>query len=380
MTLAVALFAVALIVVVLRDAFEALVLPQTVNRRLRPARFYYATTWRLWRGLVAVTPEGRRRQGLLNVYGPMSLLGLFTVWALCLILAFALLQWSFGSHLDLVRGAPGFWTDVYMSGTTFFTLGLGDVTPNDPVARLLTVLEAGMGFGFLALVIGYLPVLYNAFSRRELNISLLDARAGSPPTAEELLRRHSADQSSFERLLADWERWAAELMESHLSYPVLAYYRSQHQNQSWLGALTTILDASAFTIASYEGAPARQARLTFAIARHAVVDLSQIFHTPPVPPPIERLTPEGLKRIRDRLAKAGVALHAGPEADQKLHELRRLYEPYVTALGMRFLFTVPNWSPESERVDNWRTSAWEKITSAAVGRARAELELHEGDA
>jgi hypothetical protein len=370
---------IALILLILRDAFETLVLPQTVNRRLRPARLYYIVTWYLWTRFTSLARGEKRRQGALTIFGPLSLLGLFTVWALTLILAFALLQWGFGSHLDLVRGAAGFGADLYMSGTTFFTLGLGDVTPNSPGARVLTVLEAGIGFGFLALVIGYLPVLYQSFSRRELNISLLDARAGSPPTAEELLRRHSADQAAFERLLADWERWAAELMESHLSYPALAYYRSQHANQSWLAALSTILDSSAFAIASFDGPVGRQARLTFAIARHAVVDLAQIFHTPPRPPDAERLTPEGLARIREQLARYHVVTKTGPDVDQKLLELRKLYEPYLHALGDRFWFTVPDWSPHSARVDNWRSSAWEKIANTAPGKMRVELELHEGD-
>ena len=376
---AASLVGVALILLILRDAFDTLVLPQTVNRRLRPARLYYIVTWFLWTRLSALAPNEKRRQGALTIFGPLSLLGLFTVWALTLIFAFALLQWGFGSHLDLVRGAAGFGADVYMSGTTFFTLGLGDVTPNDPSARVLTVLEAGIGFGFLALVIGYLPVLYQAFSRRELNISLLDARAGSPPTAEELLRRHSADQAAFERLLTDWERWAAELMESHLSYPALAYYRSQHANQSWLAALSTILDSSAFAIASFDGPVGRQARLTFAIARHAVVDLSQIFRATPRAPEVERLTPEGLARIRTQLTNFGVPVRTGPDVDQKILELRKLYEPYLCALGARFVFTVPGWSPSNARIDNWRTSAWEKLAGAAPGKARVELELHEGD-
>lgn len=375
--LLVSLLGAGLILIILQDAFETLVLPQTVNRRLRPARLYYRATWTLWTHLAMLLPPGKRRLGALTIYGPMSLLGLFMVWAVGLVFGFALLQWGFGSHLDLVRGQPGFGADLYMSGTTFFTLGLGDVTPNDPIARILTVLEAGTGFGFLAIVIGYLPVLYQAFSRREISISLLDARAGSPPTAEELLRRHSGDAISFERLLADWERWAAELMESHLSYPALAYYRSQHSNQSWLAALTTILDASAFAIASFDGAVGRQARLTFAIARHAVVDLAQIFRATPHPPDHDRLSPEVLARMREQLVHLGIAARSGEAVDQKLSELRKLYEPYLMALGKRFLFTVPDWTPSGGLIDNWRTSPWEKVSTPSA--RRAGVELHEGD-
>ena len=358
-----------LIAVVLRDAFESVVLPQTVNRAWRLVRFFYLATWNTWIALAGTVASGKRRDGFLGVYGPLSILILFVFWALCLILGFAMLQWSFGSHLDLVRGHTNFLVDLYMSGTNFFTLGLGDVTPNNAVARLLTVIEGGMGFGFLAAIISYLPVLYQAFSRRELSISLLDARAGSPPTAEMLLRRHGDDPVVFERQLAEWERWAAELMESHLSYPTLAYYRSQHQNQSWLSALTTILDASAFTLASFDGSIARQARLTFAMARHAVVDLSQVFRAKPEGGP-DRLSAGTLIRMREHAGRWGIEMRSEPEVSARLTELRRFYEPYVHALGERFHIVVPDWGPERERLDNWKTSAWQRTL---MGEAVSEL-------
>ena len=143
---------------------------------------------------------------------------------------------------------------------------------------------------------GYFPVLYAAFSRREVNIALLDARAGSPPSAAELMRRHSYDGAAqaLSVLLIEWERWSAELLESHISYPLLCYFRSQHNNQSWLSALTAILDTSSLLIAGVQGQEARQAQLTFAMARHALVDLSQIFNRRPThrrarPPPARPL-------------------------------------------------------------------------------------------
>src|SRR5262249_18382453 len=139
---------------------------------------------------------------------------------------------------------------VYMSGETFFTLGFGDITPSTPLGRVLAVLESGLGFGFLGTVVGYLPTMYAAFAQRETEISLMDARAGSPPTASELLRRAAQGGDAWcTEVLRTWERWCAQLLEAHISYPQLAYYRSQHSNQSWLGALTTILDSTALLLA-----------------------------------------------------------------------------------------------------------------------------------
>src|SRR5260221_1078511 len=197
----------------------------------------------------------KSRETHLSYYGPLSLLMLFTTWALLLIFTFAMLHWAAGSAITMSGTASTFRTDLYMSGTTFFTLGLGDVTPRTALARVITVSEAGMGFGFLAIVISYLPTMYTAFSQREINISLLDARAGSPPTAGELLRRHSHVHgfNILTRYLQEWEIWCAQLMESHLSYPVLCYFRSQHDNQSWLAAFTAVSVSSALLLALITG-------------------------------------------------------------------------------------------------------------------------------
>lgn len=353
---------ITLLILILWDAFEVIVLPRRVTRRFRFTRFFYRSTWIPWSWVARKIPSGKWRDGYLSVYGPLSLLFLLIAWAVGLIFSFALLQWSLGTGISAPEHNPGFATDLYVSGTTFFTLGLGDVVPTTQAARAITVVEAGMGFGFLALVIGYLPVLYQAFSQREVNISLLDARAGSPPTAVELLRRHSTSLHMDElcQFLRDWELWSAELLESHLSYPVLAYYRSQHSNQSWLGALTMVLDASSLVIVGIDGTPPQQAQLTFAIARHAVVDLSQIFNRPPIAPQVDRLSKDDLGKIREMLAESGVALRSGDDADQKLKELRKSYEPYVNALSQFLFIALPPWFVAASRSDNWQTSAWER--------------------
>ncbi|HEU0094737.1 MAG TPA: potassium channel family protein, partial [Vicinamibacteria bacterium] len=297
-------------------------------------------------------------------------------WAIGLLVSFGMVQWGFGSHVNVVQGPGGFWTDLYLSGTTLFTLGIGDVTPMGATARVITVVEAGVGFGFLALVIGYLPVLYQGFSRREVNISLLDARAGSPPTAGELLVRQARDMAGLEGLLRDWERWAAELMESHLSYPMLLFFRSQHEHQSWLGALTAILDASAICIVGVQGGPGRQAQLTFAMARHAVVDISQAAHANPRSPDPDRLPPEDFRSLVSHLAQNNVKLKDAAMAESTLSSLRALYEPYVAAMAARLRLTLPPWrAPEDER-DAWRTSKWDSGTSGITGISSHDLGDH----
>lgn len=368
MAVVVAICAILLILAVLWDAFETIILPRRVTRRLRVTGLVYRFTWGPYLGLARRISQSRRREGFLSYYGPLTLILLLGVWATSLILGFALLHWAFGSRLYDPDGIAGFGTDIYMSGTTFFTLGLGDVAPRTALERVVTVVEAGTGFGILALVISYLPILYQAFSRREVNISLLDARAGSPPSAVELLRRYGQSENLRELgvLLQSWETWAAELMESHLSYPSLAYFRSQHEHQSWVAGLATILDVCALVMVGIDGVPLQSARLTFAMARHAAVDLSQIFDTNPIINAPEHLRSLDITMLRAALAEAGVPMRDGEEANHKFEKLRGMYEPYVKALGDRLLMPLPPWLPPANAVDDWQTSVWQHASAMPV--------------
>jgi Ion channel len=351
---------IALFLIVVWDAFESIILPRRVTRKFRLTRAFYRITWQGSKVLASLFPARKTRETLLGFYGPISLLVLIGVWAVGLVLGFGLMQFGAGSAVNIVAGHPGLWTDFYLSGTTFFTLGLGDVVPHSGLARVLVVVEAGFGFGFLAAIIGYLPFIYGSFSKREVEISLLDSRAGTPPTAGELLRRHSYDggRDALRELLKDWELWCAELMESHLSYPVLAFFRSQHDNQSWIAALTAILDTCALLKVGLEGSCERQAQLTFAIARHAVVDLSQVFGTQPRALPHERLSVADAQRLRETLAEHGMRLRDSHEAQQELAAVRRMYEPYIYALASYLNQSLPPWIPPAKGKDNWQTTAW----------------------
>ena len=351
------------------DAFETIILPRRVMRPYRLVRLFYRVTWAIWAGIYRLIRLKKLRDMHLSYFGPLSLLMLFATWAAALILAFSVLHWAAGSALNISGGSPSFRADLYMSGTTFFTLGLGDVTPRTTLARVITVAEAGMGFGFLAIVISYLPTLYGAFSQRELNISLLDARAGSPPTAMELLRRHGrfAGTGVLSQYLRDWEIWSAQLMESHLSYPVLCYFRSQHDNQSWLAAFTTVLDVSALIVAYGTGPAKWQAQMTFAISRHAVVDLAEVLRVRPLPPAKDRLPPGDAAEVRNMLVETDASSKCTESGDIKLKELREMYEPYLNGMSSRLLMPLPSWGVGAHFVENWKRSAWGRISSDPTG-------------
>ena len=355
----------ALIVLTLFEGFETIVQPRRVTRRFRYARYYYRFTWLTWHRVALSIRKPRRRESFLGIYGPLSLLGLFASWITALILGFALVNWSAGTPLHgSANMRPSFFTYAYMSGTTLFTLGYGDVTPAAPLGRTLAVGESGLGFGFLAVIVSYLPVLYQAFSSREDVISLLDARAGSPPSASEFINRLSRTRGlgTIDSTLAEWERWAAQLLESHLSFPVLSYYRSQHDNQSWLAALTAIMDICAILIALLKEQSTYQAQLTFAMARHAAVDLALVLHTPPISPNPPRVSREICNALWAKLKESGIGIEEGPAATDRLAELRAMYEPFVNALSDRLLMRLPAIVAPEPVADNWQRSAWMKRT------------------
>lgn len=362
---------IVLILAVLLDAFETVVLPRRVRRHFRITAWFYRNTWRPWRAITTHIQSPGRRENFLGYFGPLSLILLLVLWAIGLILGFAVLQYGAGEHVQLTNEPITFGRLMYHSGETFFTLGYGDIVPTSAISRALAVVEAGMGFGFLGTVIGYLPTIYSSFSRRELQISLLDVHAGSPPTAAEFLARlgKSSEQRLLDQVLRDWERSAGEVLESHISYPPLVYFRSQHVNQSWLGALTAVLDASALVVAGIEGLRSEQAKITFAMARHAVVDLTQVIRAQYDNSVPDRLPAEELSHLRQSLLDRGLRLKEGSEFEQKLATLRALYEPYSQALAATLLITLPPWIYAERHKDNWQAGPWDRlIQSKGLGQ------------
>jgi hypothetical protein len=363
------------------DAFQTIILPRRPSRKFRITRVFYQFTWKLWCWKADSIKEAQVREEVYSVYGPLSLLLLLVLWASMLVVGFALIYFGAGTPFGDPMAPASAWpvwmthlrTALYVSGTTLFTLGLGDVTPHNHIARAVVVMECGTGLGFVALVIGYVPVLYQAFSHREVSVAMLDARAGSPPTATELLRRHGFEggQEELRLLLSEWERWSAEILESHISYPILCFYRSQHDNQSWLSGLMTILDTCALLITTIEGPTVRQAQLTFAIARHALIDLGHVFHTEPRPGVeyAERLPAEVFDRLCDALGEMQMRLCGDPATMRRLSEIRKMYEPHAAGLSAYLRMPLPLWVAEPKATDMWKKVAALRMSAEVLQSA-----------
>ncbi len=370
----VAALAILLMAVVLQDAFEVMLLPRRVHRRVRLARFYFRGLWWVWKGVAGVLPADDPRERFLAVFGPLSMLTLFATWSTLLLTCFGLLQWAMQGHA--APYSPIF-TQIYMSGVTFFTLGYGDIVPHSGAGQATAVIEAGMGLGFLAVVIGYLPVLYQLFSRREAHVIQLDARAGSPPTAGAMLIRHAdGGLEKLDLLLRDWEVWGAELLESHLSYPMLVYYRSQHDNQSWLAAVTAIMDTCALILVGVADMHPLQARMTFTIIRQDIVEMARSLAIPPSRyDGGDRLGPEAYARLQESLAEARLAWDGDEHARETLAALRATYEPLLDGLSRKLLLPLPSWMPEEGATDNWQSGH----RGTLAGRLVAQLADRQSD-
>jgi hypothetical protein len=287
---------------------------------------------------------------MLSFYGPGSLLFTITLWLAAMIMGYAVALWAFAD--DLGGQVPSFGNAVYIAASMLFTLGLTDVVPHGVGARALAIAAGGTGFASLALVVAYLPTLYQAFSRREAYISQLDARAGSPPSAGELLARNTGEDSDdLGPFLLAWEGWSADLLESLLSFPTLGFYRSHHDNQSWLAALTAVLDTCSVVLVSEQHRPHRQAKLTYAMCRHAAVDITRALHVSPAGD-VDRLDAPAFERLRTRLADS--EWHLPEDAAPKLATLRAGYESYVVGLSRRLLMPLPDWTAPEGAQDSWR--------------------------
>jgi hypothetical protein len=352
-----------LVVAMLLEIFVAFLLPRRVKRDPKLVRTVFAYGWRPWRRIARRLPF-QAGDTMLGIYGPLGLVFNLVLWVGMLMLGYACMLWANGSHLGVGPGGRGvvdFGQDLYFAAATITTNGPSGLAAHTTFARAIQVIDAGSGLAVLAIVIGYLPSLYQAFSSREATVSQLDARAGSPPSAGRLILRTAGQEGwpAVNRYLGGWETWVAELMETHLAYPVLAFFRSQHVNQNWLAAMCAVLDACSFTIAAAPAGTVDSARFTFAIARHAVADLSYSFHAEPTPPREERLPPADLHALIAQLREIGIELGSEPDTvAERLTRMRGIYEPYVSALADRLELPMPPWLAPESPTDNWRTTQW----------------------
>ncbi|HXW34574.1 MAG TPA: hypothetical protein VEJ87_08335 [Acidimicrobiales bacterium] len=360
---------IVVVLIVVSDAVETLVVTQGRRAPWRPTRIWYAGTWRLARALGSRLPF-ESGEAILNVYPAVSLLGLLVLWLAGLVVGWAFLYWGIGLK---VVGTTDFGTILYYSGTALLTPAFG--TAHGPTQRTLTLLETLTGLGTIALMISYLPALYGAYSRRESRLLTLDDPLGMRITPARVIAVHCGDGDIdvLYRFFAEWEMWTAEVLESHVSYPMLALFRSQHRGQSWITALGVVTDAATLTCACVEGTEQREPYFMYRRGRRAVVEISDRLHVSS-DASLEWLTKANFDIAWDMLQGVGLPLRQKDEAWERLQVLRNSYGNRLQEL-MDFLVAPRGfWGDSAEE-----TVAQEVIRSTAEAHLRARQKRADGN-
>ena len=332
---------VLLVGITLYDLFQSVVLPRPAIGRIRLSPRITALAWRAWRAAGTRFSPGSRREGLLAVFAPIAVIMMLAIWVAALVTGYGLIVYALRDQVSPpVRDLP---SALYVSGLSLFTLGFSDVVPVGPAERVLALVEAATGLGVVALVISLLFSLFNAFQRREVLVVSLDASAGAPPTGVQLLetcgRYRMPDELT--RTFNDWRHWAAEVLESHLAYPILVYFRSSHDNEAWVNSFGAVMDAALLAFSTVEDGSAGPARMMFKVGQHLVEDVSWYFRFPHQHGPgVER---QEFDAACDRLAAAGYALRDREAAWSQFSALRAQYAGELNGLAHHLAIVPAQW-------------------------------------
>jgi hypothetical protein len=337
---------VVIILLTLNDVFQSVIVPRATGRRYRMSVHVWRSIWRFWPGMAwRLDPEnGGRREELLAVFAPLTLTLLIFLWAALLIVGFGLVLWGLRSGITPAR--PSFGAVLYYSGTSLLTIGYGDIVSHGWAARLVSVLTGLAGLSLLSITTAYLFAIFGSFQTREQFVVVIGARAGAPPSGVNLLAiaGYSQTREDLPPLMIGAQRWAAALMESHLAYPVLAFFRSSHDDQSWVGTLGTLLDAATLMMTTIDGVRDGQARLFYNVGRHATFDLSNYLM---IGPKAGEET-VGIERSEfedacNQLVEAGYTLRDRDEAWKRFSDLRSNYAARLNALARFFEIPPLQW-------------------------------------
>jgi Ion channel len=331
---------VALIGLVLWDIFQTVVLPRPSETRVRLARNVVRFSWPLWRWRALRKVTSIEQEKILGTYAPATVLLLLIAWMMLMVLGFGLVLYSLREGLV---PQPDFGSTLYYAGTSVLTIGFGDITANHGLARVVSVVAGGLGLGIVALGITYLFSLYVSFQRREILVVRLEARAGAPPSGVALLESYGADEmrGDLAPVFSEWESWAAEVLDTHVAYPILPYFRSSHDNVSWVSSLGAVLDAAALVLTTVEGGPIGEARMVQRVGGHFVEDLANLFGWRRADNPL--VARSEFDEARERLARAGWQLRESEEAWRSFVELRSEYATRLNEMALYWVTPPALW-------------------------------------
>ncbi|HEY1421739.1 MAG TPA: ion channel [Candidatus Dormibacteraeota bacterium] len=330
----------AIVLVVFYDLFQSVVLPRPAVGKIQIARIIIRPGWRMWRWVSQRGSRVEKSEARLAAFAPLALLGLFVVWAIALTVGYGLVILGLGDQFKpAIQDAP---SAIYVSATTLVPLSYGDVVPEQGFARMMVVAESATGVALAALAITLLFSLYESFRAREEAVISLDALAGAPPSGIHFLETAAARNTRPElrETFDEWRRWSAMVLESHLAYPLLVYFRSSHDNEAWINSFGAVMDAAALVMSTVEDDAEGAARLMFTVGNHLVEDLTWVLRLKAVPDAI--VEKEEYGQAVERLKKAGYRLKDG-DGWTRFVELRARYGSTLNQVAHLLSVPIAEW-------------------------------------
>ena len=323
------------------DLFQSVVLPRPAVNKVSMGRLIVRPLWRVWRWLSRRTSRVETSEARLAAFAPLALLLVFGVWALALILGFGLVAHGLADEFHPVP--PDLATSVYVSATTLVPLSYGDFVPEGVAARLLIIAESATGVALAALAITLLFSLYESFRSREEMVIALDAMAGAPPSGVQILETVAEHRmrSELKETFDEWRKWSAMVLESHLAYPLLVYFRSTHDNEAWVNSFGAVMDAAVLVMSAVEDDSIGPAKLMFRVGNHLVEDLSWFFGFKSSGDAI--VEKEEYQQAVERLTKAGYRFKSVDAGWKQFSELRSKYASPINQMANQLAITPAQW-------------------------------------
>jgi hypothetical protein len=346
--LAVLAIGIVVIALALVDIFQSVIVPRAPSLRLRISYFVWRVLWRVWPPVAErVYPnDPAAREDFFGSFAPFALVAMLVVWVVVLVFGYGAVIWALRAQVTPLP--KSYWDATYFAGSSLFTIGFGDVVGRGGVARFVSLCAGASGLGVVSITTAFLFAIFGTFQRRESFIVAFSARAGSPPSGVGLFEIEAKTQTRqhFSSIMREAEAWIAALMESHLAYPVLAYFRSSHDEQSWIGTLGALLDASLIADTVLEEDDRGEARICYAIARHAVGDLSRFFALSRPSTGNCGISREDFDRACDRLRAVGYVLRQRDAAWSEFSAMRAEYAGPLNAMAHFFRIPPVQWIGE----------------------------------
>ena len=329
------------------DVFQSVVVPRSVGTRWRASGRISRNCWVLWRDRAIGIGDEERREDTLGIYAPTLMITLLAYWTATQIVGYGLLFWALRAGLHPV---PGFGGAIYFAGTSLLTIGYGDIVPVHWFTRALALFAAGSGLATLATVTTFLFQTFGAFQRREAFVVTVSERLGAPPSGLEFVMRHVklGLMNDVNAILREGQQWMAEVMETHLAYPTLTYFRSSHDDESWVGTLGALLDASTLLITTVDLDHRGQAEITLRLGTHLVRDFSGFFNLPAGD--ASGVEYDEFTTAYRALRELGVPLHPLEDAWPAFAAKRALYAVPLDAMARWWRIPPARWIGDRSRV------------------------------